>query len=291
MIQTKIIGDNSIAAITFGDQKAAAEILNALKVASNIVHAVIYTADGAVFAAFHREDVRGSFFLPNLPQDDICRFGRKYLDVFQRIVFDNEAIGAIYIQSDLKKLYVTLIWYSGVVGIVIVVSLGIAFLLISRLQQAVTKPILLLRKATAKSVHGDFMVKAEIISKDEIGQLAVDFNKMTEDLHKTYEQLVHTEKLGAIGRLSASIAHEINNPIYGIYSVLERIRDKALLDDGNKEYVDMALRECNRITDLVKKLQDFNKPSSGVITAVDIHSIIDEMLMLSRKRLRSEGLR
>lgn len=107
----------------------------------------------------------------------------------------------------------------------------------------------------------------------------------TRELEIERERLIHAEKLNAIGKLSASIAHEFNNPIYGILNVLERIDRKAPLDKENKEFVGMAIRECNRMADLIKKLMDFYRPSSGVIKSTDIHKVIDEMLMLVQKLL------
>lgn len=105
----------------------------------------------------------------------------------------------------------------------------------------------------------------------------------TRELEDSQERLIHAEKLSAIGKLSASIAHEFNNPIYGILNVLERIERKALLDKENKEFVGMAIRECNRMADLIKKLMDFYRPTSGVSKSTDIHKVIDEMLMLTQK--------
>ena len=98
-------------------------------------------------------------------------------------------------------------------------------------------------------------------------------------------QLLHSEKLSAIGKLSASIAHEINNPLFGIRNVLERLREKGALSDDNLEFADMAVQECDRIRDLIKDLQNFNRPTSGIIGPVDLHKAIDHILLLSKKAM------
>lgn len=103
-------------------------------------------------------------------------------------------------------------------------------------------------------------------------------------------QLLHAEKLSAIGKLSASIAHEINNPLFGIKNVLERLREKGNLSDDNREFADLAVQECNRIRDLIKDLQNFNRPTSGIMTPVNLHKTIDDILLLSKKAMETSRI-
>ncbi len=117
-----------------------------------------------------------------------------------------------------------------------------------------------------------------------------DRKRAEEKLKLTQDQLVHAEKLGAVGRLSASIAHEFNNPICGIRNVLERILKKTAIDEYNKEFVDMAIVECNRVAGLIKDLQGFNRPSAGVLVRTNIHKAIDDILLLMRKKLETRKI-
>jgi PAS domain S-box-containing protein len=103
-------------------------------------------------------------------------------------------------------------------------------------------------------------------------------------------QLLHSEKLSAIGKLSASIAHEINNPLFGIRNVLERLREKGSLSADNLEFADMAVQECDRIRDLIKDLQNFNRPTSGIMTKVNLHQAIDHILLLSKKEMETKHI-
>ncbi|MBT3878829.1 MAG: PAS domain S-box protein [Candidatus Scalindua sp.] len=184
-IQAKIIGDNSTAALAFDDKKNAGEILSALKSDTNIEFAVIYTQSGEPFATFQKNNIGKDFVLPPSPRSDGYRVEANHLAISQHIIFNNETIGTVFIRSNLNKLYTFLIWYASVISLVIAVSLGIAFSIITKLQHTVTKPVLLLRAKTKKVTQGDFTAKAEIKSKDEIGQLTEDFNKMTESLQAT----------------------------------------------------------------------------------------------------------
>lgn len=112
----------------------------------------------------------------------------------------------------------------------------------------------------------------------------------TKELKTTYDKLLHAEKLSAVGKLSACISHEFNNPLSGIINVLERIRRKVVMNKSNKDFLDMAISECDRMTDLVSKLRDFYRPSTGNKTWIDINKTIDDVLLLLRKKLKTRNI-
>lgn len=126
-----------------------------------------------------------------------------------------------------------------------------------------------------------FEVSASPIKNGE-GQLVgcVSIAKDITKRRKMEEKLNHAQKMEAISKLSASIAHEINNPLAGIQSVIEGIKINIDLDEQNQELIDMAILECGRIKGLIQDLQNFNKPSSGVKELVDIHSLLDNTTLM-----------
>lgn len=102
----------------------------------------------------------------------------------------------------------------------------------------------------------------------------------TLELQKAQQQFLHAEKLGAIGRLSAALAHEFNNPIQGILTVLNGIARRAPLEKEDEKLVWSAIEECKRVTGLIRDLQDFNRPTSGKKELMDIRTAIDSILHL-----------
>jgi signal transduction histidine kinase len=112
----------------------------------------------------------------------------------------------------------------------------------------------------------------------------------TADLNLANAQLLHAEKLAAIGRLSASIAHEFNNPLYGIQSVIEGIKKNAALDENDLQLADLALSECRRVKSLIKSLQEFNRPSSEKKELTDLHLLLDDMLVMIKKDFKNAGV-
>jgi PAS domain S-box-containing protein len=112
----------------------------------------------------------------------------------------------------------------------------------------------------------------------------------TAELEKIHRQLLHAGKLSAVGKLAASIAHEFNNPICGIRNVLDGLKRRATLGGEDIQMVDLAIRECGRIARLTKDLQSFNRPTTGKETQVDVHTALEDILLLCRKNLKNKNI-
>ena len=104
----------------------------------------------------------------------------------------------------------------------------------------------------------------------------------TQELQESQKQYLHAEKLAAIGQLSASIAHEFNNPLQGILSILKGLKKRAILENEDRELLVAAIDEGDRIKDLIRNLQDFNRPSSGRKAEMDVHYALDSILILQK---------
>ncbi len=108
----------------------------------------------------------------------------------------------------------------------------------------------------------------------------------TAELKITHEQLLHSEKLSSLGKLTASISHEFNNPLFGVRNIVEQ----ALAEEGQNEEIKdllrLAIKECDRMANMIRKLQNFYKPGTETRELIDVHQIIDEMLLLLKKELQ-----
>lgn len=109
-------------------------------------------------------------------------------------------------------------------------------------------------------------------------------------LQETHKKFLHAEKLSAIGKLSASIAHEFNNPLQGILSILGGIQKRAIMDEEDKQLLKAAIDEHMRIKDLIHTLQDFNRPTSGKKIMMDLHKTIDSILLLNKYDFKIKGI-
>jgi PAS domain S-box-containing protein len=114
--------------------------------------------------------------------------------------------------------------------------------------------------------------------------------KRTRELQEAQIQYLHAEKLAAIGKLSASIAHEFNNPMQGIMSILKGLKKRAILEEEDRDLLDAAICESDRMKNLIRSLQDFNRPSSGKKMALDVHNSIDSLLLFQKSDFKNKRI-
>ena len=193
----EIIGHNSRSALVFVDQGSAEETLAALNAEPSIVSCHIYTADGTVFAKYNRSGAEGDLAPPE-PEEDSYRFENNHLLLVRRIVLDGEAIGTVYIRSDLRELYSRLSRYAGIVAIIMLVSSLVAFVLSSKLRRVISEPILHLAETMRiVSAEKDYSIRAKKVdyNEDEIGLLINGFNEMLAQIQEREKALRESEEM------------------------------------------------------------------------------------------------
>ena len=174
-----IIANNSTAAMAFKDDQVASEVVSALRAKPTVVGASLVLPDGALFAHFGKaEAAQARLQFPPLGQS--CFVGGELLAT-QPVRLKGEQVGTLYLRSDYQRTFLKLLGFYGmvVVGIVIV-SIGLAAFLSSRLGRTITDPVLQLAQ-TAQLVgeKKDYSVRAVVGSQgDELGRLAESFNEM-----------------------------------------------------------------------------------------------------------------
>jgi PAS domain S-box-containing protein len=130
---------------------------------------------------------------------------------------------------------------------------------------------------------------------DEIAcvQIFVDLTErllMERKLRQVEKQLLYSEKLAAMGRLTSQIAHELNNPLYGIMNTMELLKTEISLKSKRRKILDMALSETIRLSDLLQKMLSLSKPDQIERKPVDINEVLDEILLLHKKQLRERNI-
>ncbi len=111
-----------------------------------------------------------------------------------------------------------------------------------------------------------------------------------EELRKTQEQLIQSEKLAALGQLSARVAHEVNNPLGIIKNYLELLSIESGDGERPSEYVGIVSEEVDRIARIVRQLLDFYRPDSGDEVETNICEVLEETLLLVSMHLEKKGL-
>jgi two-component system NtrC family sensor kinase len=114
---------------------------------------------------------------------------------------------------------------------------------------------------------------------------------MERELRQTQEQLLQSEKLAAMGRLTSQIAHELNNPLYGIMNTLELMKTEIPPENRRRKILEMALSETVRLTDMLRKMLSFSKPDEEEKQTTDINTVVDEILLLHEKQLKEHSIK
>jgi PAS domain S-box-containing protein len=115
--------------------------------------------------------------------------------------------------------------------------------------------------------------------------------EMERALRRTQEQLLQSEKLAAMGRLTSQIAHELNNPLYGIMNTLELLKTEVSPQSKRRKVLEMALSETVRLSELLRKMLSFSRPDQEEKQAVNLNTVLDEILLLYAKQLQENDIK
>jgi len=159
-----------------------------------------------------------------------------------------------------------------------------------------SQPVIYVRR-DGRTIEGN--LSAAMIYDDDGNEVAtvgsfVDLTErieMERALRKTQEQLLNSEKLAAMGRLTSQIAHELNNPLYGIMNTLELLKSVVPPENKRRRLLDMSLSEVVRLADMLKKMLSFSKPEQEIKKPVDLNVIVDEILLLHEKQLQEHSIK
>jgi PAS domain S-box-containing protein len=104
------------------------------------------------------------------------------------------------------------------------------------------------------------------------------------------QQLFESEKLAAVGRLAASIAHEVNNPLEAIKNALYLMQTNASEGDKNARFLEIARKETERVSHIIRQMLGFAR-RPGEVDWVDVNQLLEETLVLMEKKLRQLRIR
>jgi signal transduction histidine kinase len=256
-----VIGSRSTAALTFNDQSTAAENLDALSILQaqdNIVFAAIFDHRGKLFAKYQTKPPAS--LLQIVALSHFCENGYRsefntFLPICVPIILDGERLGDVRIlfdmQSDLKILKVELFRFLTLIVSVVLITILVALILSSRLQNLVAGPILRLRTAMeAVSKNKDYSVRVSRETDDELGALVEGFNEMLAQIQARdadlarystaleEEVVARTKELEEANKrrvtwlenLARFLRHELKNTMVGVQTSLNLMERRAPVD-------------------------------------------------------------
>jgi two-component system NtrC family sensor kinase len=177
----------------------------------------------------------------------------------------------------------------------------------------VYRPVKELIDGTHRVAGGDWEYRLPVRSDDELGDLAASFNKMTAEvggvqakieeqvrrktleLEKVHKTLLRSEKMASIGKLAATVAHEINNPLFGILTyarlvLRELLKHELPQRDEMAEQLQTIERESKRCGDLVKNLLTFSRQAPSVREPNDLNTVVHRAALLVKHKLEMQNI-
>ncbi|MBM4160480.1 MAG: HAMP domain-containing histidine kinase [Ignavibacteria bacterium] len=212
-------------------------------------------------------------------------------------------------------------WQLVIVGLAFIVLLGLGST--AFLSYTVVRPVRRLMKGTQAISSRNLDYQISIGPEDEIGQLARSFNSMvdslrraehenrewastleqrvkekTEELKKIHQQILQIEKMASLGKLSATVAHELNNPLEGILTYAKligrRLRKLPSVSDDLQQTIDdieLVRRETERCGTIVKNLLLFSKKQVGEFVLVPVRQVVERAQQLVQHHFEISDVR
>ena len=231
----------------------------------------------------------------------------KWIPSLQCYLIAEQDTREAFYQIDLlvKKAFIIFI-------IATLVILGISYWVIGR----ATGPIKRLSETVATFADGHFGKTFSTRRGDEIGKLITGFNVMAEKLMKAYtelegrveasnkelesayqmlkqrqEQLIRSEKMAALGQLSAGIAHEIRNPLTSIKIFIQSLEKEIDLDENQEEDFRIIMKEIDRINENITRFLNFARPEEPLFQAINTSALMKNTVNLLAAKLKNSGIR
>jgi two-component system NtrC family sensor kinase len=195
---------------------------------------------------------------------------------------------------------------------------------IALVYRIVRRPVMRLYQGTRRIARGDLETRIDVTSRDELGQLAEAFNHMTQELRNAHEeasnwsqrleqkvvekteelgriqrQVMLMEKMASLGKLAATVAHELNNPLGGILNYAKLIdrelREGGALDDVSRQeilrYLSVIQQESRRSGEIVRNLLLFARQSHVHLADMGLEETVNRAVLLMNHRMEMLSIR
>ncbi len=160
------------------------------------------------------------------------------------------------------------------------------------LARQMVEPLSRLMANTQRIASGDFTpLTPQRRYRDEFSNFALALNTMMRELAHRQEVLVQSHKLSAIGRLTAGVAHELNNPINNITLTAEMLKEdyRALTDEERLDMVNDLVEQAGRARQIVRNLLDFARESEITTERLDLAEVLRRSTSLAANQVRVSG--
>jgi len=306
LLQARYIADANLQNLSHQDQPAVQKYVDEHSI-GDVAYIVIYNRDGqpAAWNALIRP--HGEIVSTSLLEDDLSL--EESATETKRLVLNDKPVrvleaevfafsqtagrwGSVKLGLSLEPMYARL---RDIQRVLLLIGIGGFLLGIAGavfLARRITRPLHRLVEGTVRIAKGDFSQAIVDTSRDEVGDLARSFNDMTSQLVHTRERmedanrrLVQHEKLASIGRMAATIAHEIRNPLTSVKLNIQKVAEEESFAETIKAHLGLSLEGIDQIERFIKELLNFTRVQELSLERWPVAQIVEESLKMIHEAL------
>jgi signal transduction histidine kinase len=189
------------------------------------------------------------------------------------------------IEATSRHLRETVLW-------AMLFAITVTTVMVSYLSWSISRPLRRIEQAANEIALGNYGMRVEEQSADEIGELAKSFNRMAEKLeHVEQERRMHEQKRD---ELLANVSHELRTPLTAMQGFLEALQDGLVQDEASKRrYYDVMYRETMHLNHMIDDMMDLIKLEKGDIKLnryqIRVDELVDKVVFLLEGQAEEKG--